>query len=200
VLLDDADLSGKSPSARARSGLGRTFQQVELFHSMTVFENVRLAGETGHGRMRTLNTSLQEAGRLAVVGRRHATEATERALELCGLGGLSGRQVSELSTGQKRLVELARAVSAGFPLLLLDEPSAGLDGAETQALAQIIVQLAGAGTGILLVEHDVKLVMQICSYIYVLDFGKLIFEGSATEVRESEVVREAYLGGTASAQ
>jgi ABC-type branched-subunit amino acid transport system ATPase component/branched-subunit amino acid ABC-type transport system permease component len=201
VLLDGADLSGRSPSARGRSGLGRTFQQVELFQSMTVFENVRVAGESGRGRIRSLSTPPQEAGRLPVVRRRrHATEAAEWALELCGLGGLSKRQVSELSTGQKRLVELARAVSAGFPLILLDEPSAGLDRAETQALAQIIVQLAGAGTGILLVEHDVKLVMQICSYIYVLDFGKLIFEGSATEVQESEVVREAYLGGMAWSQ
>jgi ABC-type branched-subunit amino acid transport system ATPase component/branched-subunit amino acid ABC-type transport system permease component len=198
VLLDGADLSGKSPSARARSGLGRTFQQVELFQSMTVFDNVRLAGETGRGRMHGSKSPLEEAE--ALVSRRHATEQAERALELCGLSELSQRQVSELSTGQKRLVEFARAVTAGFPLLLLDEPSAGLDGGETQALAQIILQLAASGTGILLVEHDVKLVMQVCAYIYVLDFGKLIFEGSAAEVRDSEVVREAYLGGLAAAQ
>jgi ABC-type branched-subunit amino acid transport system ATPase component/branched-subunit amino acid ABC-type transport system permease component len=200
VLLNGADLSGKSPSARARTGLGRTFQQVELFQSMTVFENVRLAGETHRMRPDSAGTPLRHPGRLQLVSRRQAGEAAGRALELCGVGGLAGRQVSELSTGQKRLVELARAVSAGFPLLLLDEPSAGLDGAETQALARIIVQLADSGTGILLVEHDVKLVMQVCAYIYVLDFGKLIFEGSAREVRESDAVRKAYLGGMAWAQ
>jgi ABC-type branched-subunit amino acid transport system ATPase component len=106
--------------------------------------------------------------------------------------------VGALSTGHRRLVELARAYAGGFPLLLLDEPSSGLDDSETAHFADVITSMVSErGTAILLVEHDMSLVMRVCSHIYVLDFGELIFEGSPAEVRTSPAVRSAYLGAQA---
>jgi ABC-type branched-subunit amino acid transport system ATPase component len=103
--------------------------------------------------------------------------------------------VSSLSTGQRRLVELSRVFAGGFRMLLLDEPSSGLDDAETERFSGILGAVVDeVGLGILLVEHDMSLVMGICDYIYVLDFGQLIFAGTAEETRTSAVVRGAYLG------
>jgi ABC-type branched-subunit amino acid transport system ATPase component/branched-subunit amino acid ABC-type transport system permease component len=188
VLLGDISLSHKSPSSRARAGLGRTFQQLELFESMTARDNLYLAAEAGLGTL--------GAGRGRVSARRNeARRRTERAIELCGIGPVADRAVAELPTGQRRQVELARCVSSDLPLILLDEPSAGLDMSETVELAAILRSLVAAGDhGVLLVEHDMSLVMSVCSHIYVLDFGQLIFEGSAGDVRSSDVVQRAYLG------
>ena len=103
-----------------------------------------------------------------------------------------------LSTGQKRLVELARTLAGGFQLLLLDEPSSGLDEEETEMFGTILENVvAERGLGILIVEHDMALVMAVCDYLYVLDFGHLIFEGTPAEVQASELVRAAYLGSEA---
>jgi ABC-type branched-subunit amino acid transport system ATPase component len=103
--------------------------------------------------------------------------------------------IEKLSTGDRRLVELARCVAADFDFLLLDEPSAGLDSAETERFGQALQHLVmERGTGVLLVEHDVELVMRICSYIHVLDFGKVIFHGVPDVVRNSREVQKAYLG------
>ena len=100
-----------------------------------------------------------------------------------------------MSTGQRRLVELARVVAGGFRLLLLDEPTSGLDSAESERIGVILCEIvAQYGVGVLLVEHDMQLVMRICSYIYVLDFGQPIFEGTPGEVQASAEVRAAYLG------
>jgi ABC-type branched-subunit amino acid transport system ATPase component len=116
-------------------------------------------------------------------------------MELCGIADLAGRQVGSLSTGQRRLVELARCLAGDFDVLLLDEPSSGLDPVETAHLGAILRQVVDErGTGVLLVEHDMELVMEVCSYLYVLDFGKLIFEGIPGEVAASEIVQAAYLG------
>jgi ABC-type branched-subunit amino acid transport system ATPase component len=133
---------------------------------------------------------------LARRGERGVIDAeTGRALSLCGISPLADVAVRDLSTGQRRLVELARVVAGAFSLLLLDEPSSGLDHDETRAFGAVLQDLvAERGTGILLVEHDMALVMAVCTSIYVLDFGKLIFAGTPEEVAASPTVREAYLG------
>ncbi|HET9772517.1 MAG TPA: ATP-binding cassette domain-containing protein, partial [Acidimicrobiia bacterium] len=132
-------------------------------------------------------------------GRRHeravCVEAAERALDRCGISHLASQIVGDLSTGQRRLVELARVLAGGFRFLLLDEPSSGLDVNETETFAAILRSvLAEEGIGILLVEHDMALVRAVCSYIYVLDFGQLIYEGPAAAVLKSAAVKAAYLG------
>jgi ABC-type branched-subunit amino acid transport system ATPase component/branched-subunit amino acid ABC-type transport system permease component len=188
VLLGNVSLSRKSASSRARMGLGRTFQQLELFESMTARENVYLAAEARLGGL-SGNSALGSARR------NEARRRTAEAIEMCGVGTVADRAVWELPTGQRRQVELARCVSSDFPVILLDEPSAGLDVAETEELAGVLKNLVAAGDmGVLLVEHDMSLVMSVCSHIYVLNFGELICDGGADEVRSSEVVQKAYLG------
>jgi ABC-type branched-subunit amino acid transport system ATPase component len=126
---------------------------------------------------------------------RNGGTAAEQALALAGVAGLADRPVAALSTGQRRLVELARCLAGQFDLLLLDEPSSGLDGAETERFGEILTRVvAERGAGILLVEHDMALVMNICDYVHVLDFGTKIFEGTTAEVSSSHTVRAAYLG------
>jgi ABC-type branched-subunit amino acid transport system ATPase component len=190
VLLEGEDISSRSPAARARKGLGRTFQRMQLFDTMTVSENVSLGREAG----------LAGAGVIAQVvarpGDRSAlADATEDALRTCGISHLADVVAGKLSTGQRRMVELARALAGSFDVLLLDEPSSGLDRAETEQFGHVLQRVVDErGTGILLVEHDMSLVMDICDYLYVLDFGELIFEGTAAEVEASTAVRAAYLG------
>jgi ABC-type branched-subunit amino acid transport system ATPase component len=193
VRLDGKDVTRWSPAARARRGLGRTFQRMELYDSLTVEQNVAMGREAGCAGARPL--------RHLVASRREAKDvagAARSALALCGLEKLRDRRPSELSTGQRRLVELARCVAGGFSTLLLDEPSSGLDGSETARFGEVLRELVEAeGVGILLVEHDMALVMDVCDYIYVLDFGQMIFEGTPREVVSSPVVRKAYLGSEA---
>ena len=123
---------------------------------------------------------------------------TGEVLELCGLTGLRDLPVGSLPTGQRRLVDLARVLAGGFSFLLLDEPSSGLDTAETERFGRIVADVvAERGCGVLLVEHDMALVMSICDYLYVLDFGEVIFQGTPVEVRASDIVRAAYLGSEA---
>jgi ABC-type branched-subunit amino acid transport system ATPase component len=121
--------------------------------------------------------------------------AVDEAMELTGIGPLSDLQAGLLPTGQRRLVELARTLAGPFDLLLLDEPSAGLDASETVSFGNVLTGVvAERGAGILLVEHDMALVRQVCAHIYVLDFGRLVFEGNPTEMLNSDIVRAAYLG------
>jgi ABC-type branched-subunit amino acid transport system ATPase component len=120
------------------------------------------------------------------------------ALEMCGIEHLAGVQAGNLSTGERRLVELARCLAGPFDVLLLDEPSSGLDRNETEQFAEVLRRVVRErGCGILLVEHDMNLVMSVCAHIYVLDFGRLIFEGAPDEVMASPVVQAAYLGADA---
>jgi len=121
--------------------------------------------------------------------------AVDEAMELTGIGRLSDVQAGLLPTGQRRLVELARILAGPFDLLLLDEPSAGLDAVETVQFGDVLTGVvAERGTGILLVEHDMALVRQVCTHIYMLDFGRLFFAGSPDEMLASDIVRAAYLG------
>ena len=130
-------------------------------------------------------------------GEHHSVVAAAReAMDLCGIGELAGVHASALSTGHRRLVELARALAGRFTVLLLDEPSAGLDAAETKGFAAILRRVVRErGIGVLLVEHDMRLVMDLCDHIHVLDFGKPLYAGTPLEVAASAIVREAYLGG-----
>ena len=196
VTLDGRDLQHDSPSARAALGMGRTFQRMELFSGMTVRENVELAAESRH----ITSGPLSQLG-LRSGGKERRAEAARTAhdlLERTGLTAVADRQAGQISTGQGRLVELARAMARDPHVLLLDEPSSGLDHAESEAFGQLLVGLVRErNLAILMVEHDMSLVLGICDWIHVLDFGKPLMDGTPAEVRSSEAVRSAYLGEAA---
>jgi ABC-type branched-subunit amino acid transport system ATPase component len=163
---------------------------MQLCESLTVFDNVALGHEASQAGARPWSQLFATAPQ----SRARAQQAAE-ALELCGITDLAEVQAGALSTGQRRLVELARCLAGPFDLLLLDEPSSGLDRAETVHFGEVLTQVVrDRGCGILLVEHDMSLVMRICSYLYVLDFGVCIFEGDAAAVGSNALVRAAYLG------
>jgi len=190
ILLHGADVTRSSPARRARLGLGRTFQRVQLFESLDVRTNIELARECA--------IAVGNPLRQIVPRRRDAQtvrDATDEAIRLTGVGPYVDAPVRSLSTGQRRLVELARALTGPFDMILLDEPSSGLDQLETEQFGEILRGLVAArGVGILLVEHDMALVQQICDRVYVLDFGRMLFNGTASEMIASDVVRAAYLG------
>jgi branched-chain amino acid transport system ATP-binding protein len=179
VLLGGKDVTGLSPHRRARLGIGRTFQRIEVFSSLTVLENVLAAAEARRSWARD----------------EPDPERTARAcLDRVGLAHLVDERVEELPTGLLRLVEVARGLATRPTLLLLDEPGSGLDATETDALGDLLVDLVGEGTGILLVEHDVDLVMRVCQQLYVLDFGRIIASGAPAQVQADPAVQAAYLG------
>ena len=193
VSLFGHDITKMSPAARARHGLGRTFQRVQLFESLSVRTNIELAPEcaiAGSNPYRHFVSRQSE--------QKHIDSAAQRAIDIAGVGPFLDKLVKDLSTGQRRLVELARVLAGPFDIVLLDEPSSGLDQSETKQLGEILTELvADRGIGLLLVEHDMSLVRQVCADIYVLDFGTLIFEGPPAQMLQSEIVRAAYLGSEA---
>ena len=193
VTLDGERIDHENPARRARLGLGRTFQRMELFGSLSVRENVELAAEAVHvGDDPLRQLGLLGSGRKV---RRESKEIAEELLEETRLTSIADRLAGEISTGQGRLVELARALARGPRLLLLDEPSSGLDATESHEFGQLLVRVVrDRDLGILMVEHDMSLVLNICDWIYVLDFGRPLMNGTAEEVRTSEEVRAAYLG------
>lgn len=196
IHLGDQDISNVRIDRRARYGLGRTFQIMQLCESLTVESNVLLGAESG-----MIGNSVTEHIWSAPANNQSAREAADRAIELTGIGDLRNLQAGELSTGQRRLVELARCLAGDFNILMLDEPSSGLDQTETEEFGRVIQSVvAEQGCGILLVEHDMKLVMDVCDYIYVLDFGELLFEGTPNEVATSVEVQAAYLGNEATSE
>ena len=190
VRLDGRSIARASAATRARKGVGRTFQKMELFDSQTVATNVAMGHEgvrAGANPLRHLfaGRSIRTSSQVAVAG----------ALQVCGIAELAELPVASLSTGQRRLVELARCLAGPFRILLLDEPSSGLDPAETERFGDVLEAVVRErGIGILLVEHDMNLVMRVSSHIHVLDFGKPVFDGTPEQVRASEVVQAAYLG------
>lgn len=193
VTLDGHDLHRMGPSRRTRMGLGRTFQRLELFTGMTVRENVEFGVEA-----RWLSWDPMTQLGLRASGRGRRREVRENATQILhdtGLAPLADRVVGSLSTGQGRLVELARAVARQPRILLLDEPSSGLDPSESHDFGRLLSELVERrGIGILMVEHDMSLVLDICDWIFVLDFGKPLMHGTAAEVRGSAEVQAAYLG------
>jgi ABC-type branched-subunit amino acid transport system ATPase component len=163
---------------------------MELFESLSVAENVALGVE---GPLAGANPWRHVFGKRS--DRRRISEAAAQAMELCDIQDLAGLPAGVLSTGQRRLVELARCLAGPSELLLLDEPSSGLNRTETARFGNILRNaVAERGLGILLVEHDMPLVMDICDHINCLDFGNQIFAGAPAEVQASPVVRAAYLG------
>ncbi len=193
VMLDGADITRLGRARRAQRRLGRTFQRTELFDSLTVRENVAVGREASMAGSDPLHHLTGKRGDWGVV-----TSAADEALELVGITDLANQQAALLTTGQRRLVELARVLAGTFSLVLLDEPSAGLDSDETRRFGETLRRVAtDRGIGILLVEHDLALVRNICPEIYVLDFGQMIFKGSSEEMLESDLVRAAYLGSDA---
>lgn len=192
VVLNGQDVTALSAVARARAGLGRTFQRLELFQAMTVGENVEVAvtaREMGDNPLSILGWGARTRRRSAV-----ASEADD-ILRLVGMAGLRELPAAQLSTGQGRILELARCLARAPRMMLLDEPSSGLDVRETAELGDLICKLVNEmGVGVLIVEHDMSLVLRICERISVLDFGRLLFEGTPSEVRSSPEVQAAYLG------
>ena len=163
------------PTGAAGSGMARTFQQLQLFGTLTVSENIALA-----------------AKRRGAAERPAAVAA--RVMAMLGITPLADVRAQNVPTGQARLVELGRALATDPKLLLLDEPASGQDPQETEHFKALLQQIAADGVGILLVEHDVQLVMAVCSTINVLDFGQLIARGTPDEVRADPAVIAAYLG------
>jgi ABC-type branched-subunit amino acid transport system ATPase component len=190
IRLFGYDVSQQRPAARARLGLGRTFQRMELYDRLSVRQNVAMGLEAKLSGVRVFGAFVASAKE-----RRAVALAADRALERCGITHLAGRPAGVLASGQRRLVELARALAGDFRILLLDEPSSGLDPAETAVFGDVLRAVVNEdGRGVLLVEHDMALVRNVCEYAYVLDFGRLIAEGPIHEVLASDIVRAAYLG------
>jgi branched-chain amino acid transport system ATP-binding protein len=191
VRLDGRDISGLGTHKRARLGIGRTFQRLEVFSSLTVRENIQVGLEIRRSwsrRKAALPQYLAEGGDPA------PDAEIDLIIERLELGALADELVGSLPTGHARLVELGRALAARPSVLLLDEPASGLDDNETDAFGELLVTLASNGLGILLVEHDVALVMRVCEHLSVLDFGQIIATGTPDEVRANEAVLAAYLG------
>jgi ABC-type branched-subunit amino acid transport system ATPase component len=190
ITFDGHDLSGAPASARAKFGIGRTFQRIELYDSLTVAENVALGREARLAGVSPITQLIPRRGERAAIA-----EATEKAMAQCGITEVAKARAGRLSTGQRRLVELARALAGDFRLLLLDEPSSGLDATESDQFTALLKGVvAELGIGILIVEHDMTVISGLCDYAYVLDFGQLLFEGLPNDVLTSDLVRKAYLG------
>jgi branched-chain amino acid transport system ATP-binding protein len=179
VLLGGDEVTKLPPHKRARRGLARTFQRLELFTSLTVRDNLRVGGDI-HDRW---NRS-----------RGGGSPDVDEILDLTGLATIADREVSEIPTGQARVVELARALMTRPRVLLLDEPAAGQSDDETEAFGRVLRRLAADGLAVVLVEHDMTLVMDVCETIHVLDYGRMIAVGPPDAVRADPAVVEAYLG------
>jgi branched-chain amino acid transport system ATP-binding protein len=180
VRLNDVDVIDWSPRRRARNGLGRTFQRLELFSHLNVRENIDVAVEFHRG---------WSGGRPSAKGR------TERIIDRLGLHDVADSRVDEISTGRARLVEVARALAIEPKVLLLDEPASGLDEVETDRFGLLLRELAEVdGLAVVLVEHDMRLVMAISDVLSVLDLGRLIATGAPADIRAHPEVLAAYLG------
>ncbi|MCB1256440.1 MAG: ABC transporter ATP-binding protein [Microthrixaceae bacterium] len=174
VRLNGIDVTGMAPHRRVHAGLGRTFQRLELFGSLSVAENLRVAA-----------SSLPRSERRSKV---------DEVIDRLNLGDLADTRADTLSTGTGRMVELARVLVGNPTVLLLDEPASGQDDNETARFAQILSDLASDGLTVLLVEHDMGLVMSISDHVHVLDFGKVIASGTCDQIKADPEVQAAYLG------
>lgn len=179
VRLDGVDLARIGPHKRARKGLARTFQRLELFAMLTVRENLQVAVETHRRWSRR---------------REPVSARVDELLDLLQLADVADQRVTAVSTGRGRLVELGRALACRPQVLLLDEPASGQDDHETDRFAELLRTLVADDLSIVLVEHDMRLVMQVCDVVHVLDTGRVLAVGSPAEIQADEAVLTAYLG------
>jgi ABC-type branched-subunit amino acid transport system ATPase component len=194
VLMNGDDITRRSPQLRAQRGLARTFQRMELFTELTVREHLVVARRVHEGRQRFMGFFLDMTG----LGERPGPgeeEAVAAILSLLGLEGVADRPAVSVPLGTGRLVEVARALASEPSVMLLDEPSSGLDVHETEQLGEALRRVREErGTAFVLVEHNVEFVLELSDRVTVLDFGKLLTEGLPEEVRDSPEVQEAYFG------
>ena len=178
VLINGRDFTNAPANSLAREGVARTFQAVRLLPDRTVEQNVLLGAEANTGRRQ----------------RREAVERARAAIARMNLSGLEDHYPSDLSYGTQRRVEIARAIAMKPRLLLLDEPTAGMNQAERAEISQLLKELRSEGLCQLLVEHDVQMMIDTCDMLIAMNFGRIIAQGTPTEVVRDQQVREAYLG------
>jgi branched-chain amino acid transport system ATP-binding protein len=183
VFLDGKEITKLPPHKRAQRGLARTFQRLEQFTSLTVRDNIRVAGENRNhwGNGDNIDVAAE----------------TQRIIDLIGLQEVADREVSEIPTGQARVVEVGRALMTHPRIVLLDEPASGQTEQETHAFGGLLRELVSEGLTVCLVEHDMTLVMEVCDQIHVLDYGRMIAYGTPDEIRTNQAVIDAYLGAPA---
>jgi branched-chain amino acid transport system ATP-binding protein len=193
VLFEGGDITRTAAARRARLGLARTFQHPEMFAGLTTREHIQIAHRVSTSRSRIWTDVA--TGRGFRPADRPEIEAVDALLDALHLTEIADRPVAGLPLGMTRLVEIARALATNPKVLLFDEPSSGLDVEETEQVARVLERaVERRGVSLLLVEHDVAMVLGLCRYIYVLDFGVKIGEGTPDEIRANPAVRAAYLG------
>lgn len=186
ITFDGRDFTRLAPHRRAAAGLVRTWQSLELFDDLTVNENLLVAAERS-----SVKDFLAD---VFAPSRRKKLAGLDELLALLDLGDMGDRLPTELSQGQRKLVGVARALAAQPKMVLMDEPAAGLDTAESQELGHRLRRIVDGGTTIFLVDHDMSLVLTVCDFIYVIEFGRLIAAGTPAEIRADDRVITAYLG------
>jgi branched-chain amino acid transport system ATP-binding protein len=191
VSLNNADVSGLPPEKLARLGMVRTFQNIELFGGMTVWENVMVGLHT-RSKCGLLACSLRMPWSRSEEKRIRA--GAEKWMEFTGITDLADQTAANLPFGKGRLLEIARALAVEPEIILMDEPAAGLNSQETLGLARLIQRIRDLGITVVLVEHDMELVMDICDRIVVLNLGRKLAEGTPREIQENHEVIAAYLG------
>jgi branched-chain amino acid transport system ATP-binding protein len=189
IVFDGRHLEQRPAHRRSQAGLGRTWQSLELFDDLTVAENLQVAADR-QSAVGFINDVFRP-------NRRRDLSSVDRALASVGLRGLADHFPTALSQGQRKLVSAARALAGDPKLVCMDEPAAGLDTEESQDLGRRLRDLVTGGTTIFLVDHDMGLVLSVCDYIYVIEFGVLIAQGPPADIRCNDRVIAAYLGETA---